>query len=76
VEDDSSFELPSYQLTHEHVESEKLDLFVPLEKEEMMEQLMRPTVDVQSIKVIVNHCLTSRNMGKNLTNHTCTHRFK
>jgi len=64
VEDDSSFELPCYQLAHEHFESEKIQLFVPPEKEEMAERLMRPTVDVQSIKVIVNQSVTCCNIGK------------
>jgi len=52
VEPASSFELPSYQLTHEDVDSQKIELFVPPEKEELAEQqLMQHVVDVQSIKV-------------------------
>ena len=47
----SSFELPEYQLTHECMESEKVELFVSTEIEQMREQLMRPVVDVPSIKV-------------------------
>lgn len=48
----SNFEPPTYQLIHEHVEREKVVLFVPPEKEEIAERLMRRVVDVQSVKVI------------------------
>jgi len=51
IEHVSSFELPSYELTHEQVDSEKTELFVAPEKEELSEQLMRSVADVQSIKV-------------------------
>jgi len=47
----SSFELPDYQVTHEPVESEKVELFVSVDKEQMLEQLLRPVVDVPSLKV-------------------------
>jgi len=56
----SSFELPDYQLAHEHVESKKVELFVPPEKEQLVEELLRPIVDVQSIKVAV--CLLRTNL--------------
>ena len=50
-DDVSSFELPEYQLTHEHLESEKVELFLAPEKELMVERLMQPVVDVPAIKV-------------------------
>jgi len=51
AEDVSRFELPNYQLPHERVESEKVELFVSPDKELMVEQLMRHVIDVPSIKV-------------------------
>ena len=49
----SRFELPDYELVHEDVKSEEVELFVPPEKEEMVERLLRPDVDVPSIKVVI-----------------------
>ena len=53
AEDVACFELPNYQLVHERVDTEKVELFLPPEREELAEQLMRPLVDVQSIKVVI-----------------------
>jgi len=50
----SSFELPNYRLTHEHVEHEKSELFLLPEEEDAAVQLMRPVVDVPSIKVVTH----------------------
>jgi len=52
-DDVSSFELPEYQFTREHLESEKVELFLAPEKELMVERLMQPVVDVPAIKVAI-----------------------
>ena len=52
-EDVFVFEVPDYQLTREHAECETVELFVSPDKEQMMEQLNRPVVDVQSVKVML-----------------------
>jgi len=49
----SSFELPNYELMHEDVKDAEVGLFVPPEKEEMADQLMRPVVDLLSVKVVI-----------------------
>jgi len=53
-EDDSSFDLPIYWLPPEHPDSEKVELFISPEKEEVLEQAMRPIVDVPGVKVIMS----------------------
>ena len=45
-----SYELPSYKLMHEDVNSEEVQMLVPAD---MAEQLLRPLVDVPAVKVVV-----------------------
>ena len=45
-----SYELPSYKLMHEDVNSEEVQMLVPAD---MAEQLLRPVVDVPAVKVVV-----------------------
>ena len=48
-----SFELPNYELMHEDVKGDEVVLFVPPEKEEMVQQLLRPVADISSLKVVI-----------------------
>ena len=48
-----SFEPPNYELMHEDVKGDEVVLFVPPEKEEMVQQLLRPVADISSLKVVI-----------------------